>query len=79
MKHITKGYPKIGKGYWQSGYGRGFKKTATVYLIDGKAWVRGTGYHNTKEGFIPVNIDKTYNKFHQLGPLEQHADFDKIS
>ena len=31
---------KISKGYYQVGYGRGFKKNPIIYLIDGKLYAK---------------------------------------
>ena len=31
---------KIGKGYYQSGYGKGFKKNPIIRLINGKAYAK---------------------------------------
>ena len=49
---------KIGKGYNQSGYGRGFKKSPVVWLINGKAYVKDANacpYETDLEGFVMVN------------------------
>jgi hypothetical protein len=76
-KNLTKGLTRIGKGYYPTAYGRGFQKNATVYLIDGKAWVRGTEYHEVKDGFIRVNFNETFNRFSQIGAIEKHLDYIK--
>lgn len=52
---------KIGKGYWQSGYGRGFKKNPIVRLINGKAYVKDatqTPFQTDLEGYVMVNALK---------------------
>jgi len=54
---------KIGKGYLQSGYGRGFNKGSTIWLINGKAYAREIRRWRTSEfpltgeleGYIRVN------------------------
>lgn len=37
---MTAATNKIGKGYFQSGQGRGFKKSPVIKLIDGKAYAK---------------------------------------
>ena len=59
---------KIAQGYNQSGYGRGFKKSPIVYLINGKLYAKDkagseTDFHQLAgelEGYIRVN------KLHKL-------------
>lgn len=54
---------KIGVGYFQSGYGRGLKKTPIIYLIEGKLYAKdktGSSSCNTPlegdlKGYVPVN------------------------
>ena len=49
---------KIGQGYWQDGYGRGFKKLPTVWNINGKAYVKdskNTPYNTDLKGYIMCN------------------------
>ena len=53
---------KIGQGYYQSGYGRGFKKNPIVRLINGKAYVKDatqTPFQTDLEGYVMVNSFKT--------------------
>jgi hypothetical protein len=45
---------KIGKGYFQSGYGRGFNKYATIWLINGKAYAREL------ESFVETSSDDNH-------------------
>ena len=56
---------KIGKGFYQSGYGRGFKKTAIIRLINGKAYSKCSTvipFQTDLEGYIMVNAFKTGNE-----------------
>jgi len=55
---------KIGKGYFQKGYGKGFNKTATIYLIGDKLYARNIkGWrcdfeklNGELEGYVRVNF-----------------------
>lgn len=66
---------KIGKGYFQSGYGRGFKKGPTIWLIDGKAYAKDskgassmyTPLEGELKGYVTVNFVAGY--FHQVSDL----------
>lgn len=54
---------RIGKGYQQKGYGRGFNKNAVIWLIDGKAYARDLrgwklsmfALTDELEGYVRVN------------------------
>lgn len=68
---------KIGQGYWQSGYGRGFKKTPIVWLINGKAYAKDsktTPFQTDLEGYIMLNVN-TYGSFGQVGLISEHKPF----
>ena len=72
---------KIGKGYYQSGYGRGFKKNPIIRLINGKAYAKdstGGGFQTDIEGHVMVNQDKTYKSFYQVGLIWEHENFTNI-
>ena len=67
---------KIGQGYFQSGYGKGFKKTPTVWLINGKAYAKdkagadcsSTPLTGELEGYVTVNfIGSTFHQVSDLG------------
>lgn len=53
---------KVGIGFWQSGYGKGLNKTASIYLIDSKLYAKcmrtaKCAFDGDKlnEGFVCVN------------------------
>lgn len=51
---------KIGNGYYQSGYGKGFIKGPIVYVIDGKCFARhlrgwDVAFNQSLEGYVRVN------------------------
>lgn len=66
---------KIGQGYFQSGYGRGFKKAPIIWLINGKAYAKDTEGSTTDytpltgelEGYVRVNF--VAGSFHQTSDL----------
>lgn len=76
---------KIGVGYWQSGYGKGFHKTAIIYLINGKAYAKDkrgaeVTYETDLTGYVMVNKAKSLDggiTFSQIGRIEQHKKFVK--
>lgn len=76
---------KIGVGYWQSGYGKGFHKTAIIYLINGKAYAKNKrgaahSYETDLPGYVMVNKANGYTNgitFDQVGRIEQHKAFIK--
>ena len=68
---------KIGKGYYQSGYGRGFKKNPIVRLINGKAYVKDatqTPFQTDLEGYVMVNALKTGDQtfFAAVSRIKEH-------
>ncbi len=68
---------KIGKGYYQSGYGRGFKKNPIVRLINGKAYVKDATqfpFQTDIEGYVMVNALKTGDQtfFAAVGLISEH-------
>lgn len=68
---------KIGKGYWQSGYGRGFKKTPSVWLINGKAYAKdaqATPFQTDLEGYVMLNAINfgTGISFAEVGIISEH-------
>lgn len=77
MTRITNGLEKIGKGYYPNAHGKGLQKSAAVYLIENKAYVRGDEHNTDKDGFVRVNFCKTFGTFHQLTTLELHKEFTK--
>lgn len=71
---------KIGQGYYQSGYGRGFKKNPIVRLINGKAYVKDatqTPFQTDLEGYVMVNALKTGEKifFAAVGLISEHQEY----
>jgi hypothetical protein len=71
---------KIGQGYYQSGYGRGFKKNPIVRLINGKAYVKDstqTPFQTDMEGYVMVNALKTGDQtfFAAVGLISQHEQY----
>ena len=55
MKTIT----KIGQGYYQSGYGKGFKKNPIIRLINGKAYAKDSKalpFQTDMEGYVMLNV-----------------------
>ena len=79
MKTITRTKTEH-KGYWQSGYGRGFKRNVSVYIINKKLYAKDSKNANTvfmrdeviEMGYVPVNIDPVYNVCHQVSNLKDH-------
>jgi hypothetical protein len=73
---------KIGKGYFASGYGRGFQSTINIWLINGYAYARHPKWaaqafeplRGELEGYIPVNIIK--RTIFQVEPKE-HQPYEK--
>jgi hypothetical protein len=70
---------KIGQGYYQSGYGRGFKKNPIVRLINGKAYVKDatqTPFQTDLEGYVMVNAFKTGEHifFASVGLISEHQE-----
>jgi len=71
---------KIGKGYFQAGYGRGFKSSPVIWLINGKAYAKDSAnadglYPLSGElcGYVRVNIESFYGNFHEVtGPHNHH-------
>ncbi len=71
---------KIGQGYYQSGYGRGFKKNPIVRLINGKAYVKDatqTPFQTDLEGYVMVNAFKTGEHifFGEVGRISEHQEY----
>ncbi len=74
---------KIGKGYYQSGYGRGFKKKPIIRLINGKAYAKDSKafpFQTDMQGYVMVNASSsngipTY--FYQVGLIWEHENFYK--
>lgn len=74
---------KIGRGYWQSGYGRGFKKKPIVRLINGKAYVKDAQalpFQTDMDGYAMVNSfifdDREY--FACVGLISEHVKYNKF-
>lgn len=72
---------KIGQGYYQKGYGRGFKKNPNIYLIDGYLYARdkvGASQQYTPTTgelieYVRVNIGAR-GKYHQCNEAEAHHE-----
>ena len=72
-----KTFTKIGQGYYQSGYGRGFKKNPIVRLINGKAYVKDSKtipFQTDIEGYVMVNVSTSNGEpfFYEVGLINQH-------
>ena len=68
---------KIGKGYLQTGYGRGFKKNSIIWLINGKAYAKdskNSPYQTDIKGYVMVNfIQGNFQyPFCQVGLISEH-------
>ena len=71
---------KVGQGYWQSGYGRGFKKNPIVWLINGKCYVKdsnATPFETDLEGYIMVNklVGGSNTSFSAVGIITEHKQY----
>lgn len=68
---------KISNGYWQAGYGRGFAKQPTIWLIGGKAYAKHAGrtpFQTDIDGYIMCNA-QTLNgvvSFYEVGLISEH-------
>jgi hypothetical protein len=70
---------KIGKGFFQIGYGKGFNKTSVIYLINNKLYAKSkknadVAYDGDllKEGYVCVNeFDGKYFQTH----LDNHKTY----
>lgn len=74
---------KIGKGYYPSAYGWGFRKNPIVWLINGKAYVKDSvvkSYSTDLEGYTMVNAvfknadGSTY--FGAVGMISEHRKYE---
>jgi hypothetical protein len=68
---------KIGQGYWQSAYGRGFKKKPIVWEINGKAYVKDaytSPFQTDLEGYVMVNAFTNGNvvSYSECGIISNH-------
>lgn len=73
-------HKKIGKGYYQSGYGRGFKKSPVVWLVNGKAYVKDSKslpFETDIKGLTMVNQMKIGEDttFYAVGLTKDHKPF----
>ena len=73
---------KIGQGYHQAGYGRGFKKNPIVWLINGKAYAKdanGLPNETDLEGYVMVNAIKSLVTgdiiFFEQGLISKHTPY----
>jgi hypothetical protein len=71
---------KIGKGFYQSGYGKGFKKEPIIRLINGKAYAKCstvTPFETDMKGYIMVNAFLTGNQvsFGECGIIIKHQKY----
>lgn len=75
---------KIGQGYYQAGYGRGFKKSPVVWLINGKAYVKdskASPYETDLEGYVMVNnfpVSDGGEAFSEVGLISNHMKYEQI-
>jgi len=70
---------KIGKGYYQNGYGRGFKPNVCVWEINGKAYVKDSvnkPYETDLVGYVMVNPLRHSSKitFAEIGLIKEHEN-----
>ena len=73
---------KVGQGFWQSGYGKGFKKLPFIYLINGKYYAKDNESAKLAfeksgiEGYIMVNIMKTEygDSFYEVNRKIEHLN-----
>lgn len=75
MNNIKK--EKAGKGYYQSGYGRGFKKRPIIWKINGGYYAKDAAafpYQTDMNGFVMVNKMQTPDgeKFYEVGLISEH-------
>jgi len=64
---------KIGRGYWQCGYGRGYDKTPIVWKINGKAYIKSaksSPFETDLQGYTMVN--KKADVFFGVGLISEH-------
>lgn len=76
---------KMSQGYNQAGYGRGFKKSPYIYLINGKLYAKDkAGWESTYsplqgelEGYVRINLLKnTLDPYYYQVSLESdHQDY----
>lgn len=72
----------IGKGYFQNGYGRGFKKNPLVRLINNKAYVKDSQalpFQTDLDGYVMVNFVKSGDKeiFYEVGLITEHNKYNQ--
>lgn len=71
---------KIGTGFYQSGYGRGFKKGPVIWKINGKAYARSSDamdFRTDLPGFIMVNSMTCGGgviKYYEIGLVSEHQN-----
>ena len=70
---------KIGEGYWQCGYGKGYKK-ANVYMINGFAYAKDkrnseVAFERDLDGYVMVNKQKEI--FWQVSAKSGHIPLSK--
>lgn len=77
---------KIGKGYYQSGYGRGWKSAPVVWRINNYLYAKDAKNWDTDhqplegelKGYVRVNTLPPYEgKFYQCGPRE-HIPYESL-
>jgi hypothetical protein len=71
---------KIGKGYYQSGYVKGFKKNPIIRLINGKAYAKDSTafpFQTDLDGYVMVNTLKVgeHTFFAEQGLISKHEKF----
>jgi hypothetical protein len=71
---------KIGQGYYQSGYGKGFDKKPIIRLINGKAYAKKSSalpFQTDLKGYVMVNAFKTGEQisFGEVGLISEHQQY----
>ena len=74
---------KIGKGFYQRAYGRGFKREPIIRLINGKAYAKCSTiltFQTDLEGYIMVNAFVSGNDicFGECGIISEHQQYKKL-
>ena len=70
---------KIGRGYFRSGYGRGFKQSPVVWAINGKAYVKDANsypFQTDLPGYTMVNESeyRGEKRYHQVDLIREHRN-----
>ena len=70
----------IGQGYYQKGYGRGFKKLPKIRLINGKLYAKDAAaspFQTDLQGYVMINSIKNWDKesFYEVGLISDHLKY----